>query len=537
MSTSHLVSQSIIDYAQSQINVKSKASRDSQNWWIELSISSGQPSGDLRLRLATRLLIELDAIIGDRLQRGHTVNFKGTFLPTQTNGPHAVAELISPLLLPRKIPQQNQLYSYQVEGADWLINRERALLCDDMGLGKTAQALSAARRLIREGEVSWVLIIVPRTLVANWMTEIRLWAPELTIASALPNVQHRINCWRKLVRRSHFIVTNYEQLCNRVEPLYQHPPDLIIADEAHRLRKLESRTTQGIKALKSKRFWALTGTPVERDSEDLAVLMSIIDPYRFSPDDKFLHHSSLRARVRPYLLRRTRDDVLKELPPVVESNEKLELTPSQREIYDRSVASGRKGIKISNYLPLFNLLRSICDFDDRNGSSSKLDRAMEIISDIADSNEKVVVFSYLIPPLNWLEKRMKIETPLIGSIKLTGKSSLNARKEILEDFKKSSKVSVLLASTRVASEGLTLVEANHVIFINRWWNPSSNNQARDRVVRIGQFRTVYVKSFSCQGTVEERLDSLLERKKMTFEKLIDSLKKSPSSDIVNEILR
>ena len=525
MPVSQWTSRTIIGNNKPLLSVAASASSNSKNWKIKLSKTIRGPAGDRRLGLATKRLVELDAIVAERLRKGQIVNVNGTFSPVQIDGPHTAAEQVAPLLLPSEI--ESCLYPYQNEGVAWLLQNQRALLGDDMGLGKTAQALLATRQLIRNGEVSWALVIAPRTLVTNWVSEIKRWAPELTVASAHPTANQKEACWRKLVRRAHFLVTNYEQIREPSKSLYQYPPDLIIADEAHRIRKSDSQATKGVRSLNSKRFWALTGTPIERDSEDLTVLMSILDPHRFAPDDKSMHCASLRARVKPYILRRHKKDVLNDLPSVIEDNEILELTSSQREIYQNSITLHNGALDKNNFLLLFNRLRSICDVDQRNGSSSKLDRIIQLIPDIVNLKEKVIVFSYMLEPIRWLEKRLQKDLPNIGYALMTGKNTADERTKLLQEFKNSKKCNVLIASTRIASEGLTLTEANHVFFINRWWNPSSNNQARDRVVRIGQSRAVHIKSFTCQGTVEERLDKLLDNKKMTFEELINALKQSP----------
>ena len=493
-------------------------------WTLTLSSGTYEKGGDRRLRLAVKRLCELDAAIGYSVKAGKKVRYSIPRQPTLIDGPHCAAEQILPLLLPRKV--EDSLYPYQRSGVAWLLRRNRALLGDDMGLGKTAQALAAVRRLIRWGMIAWALVVVPRTLIANWRAEAKLWAPELTIATALTLGPQREARWSRLVRRAHLLLTSYEQLRNPAEALSRNLPELIIADEAHRLRNLGARSTQGFSSLNVKRFWALTGTPVERDAEDLAVLLSLLDPMRFSADDKSLPTISLRAQVRPYLLRRRKQSVLRELPNTVEINEILELTSKQRVAYNQAILNHAQSSAKGGFLPLFNRLRMLCDVDPSSGSSSKLDRVVELVADIATLGEKAVVFSYVIEPLSWLRRRLSKKLSLIGNELLTGSMSLDERALALKRFRSDPACNLLLASTRVASEGLTLTEANHVIFINRWWNPSSNAQARDRVMRIGQSKKVSVVSFTCRETVEERLDGLLKEKALTFDELIEALSKS-----------
>ena len=501
-------------------------------WTVHLEPGVSAENGSRRKRLAIRHLCELDAAILMNLAAGRPVHREIPRQPNISTGPHTAVEQILPLMLPRKV--KDDLYPYQRQGVAWLLCRNRALLGDDMGLGKTAQALSAVRRLIRAGRVSWVLVVSPRTLIANWAAEAVRWAPELSIATALALGTDKSYSWAKLVRRAHLLFTSYEQLRELPDALARHPPDLVIADEAHRLRNTTSLATQGFRNITSERFWALTGTPIERDAEDIAVLLSLLDSARFSPHDKSLPPTSLRAQLRPYLLRRRKDSVLSELPQVIEENEMLDLSEEQQVAYRAAIADHAKSPPEGGVLPLFNKLRSICDVDPDTGCSCKLDRICELLSDIRELGEKAVVFSYLLNPLDWLGRRLLDQDKTQCFAFISGDMSLEEREKALNEFKTGSGCYALLASTRVASEGLTLTEANHVLFINQWWNPSSNAQARDRVVRIGQSRLVWIKSFTCRRTIEERLQELLKEKSLTFEQLVESLSKSTMDcDLLN----
>ena len=258
--------------------------------------------------------------------------------------------------------------------------------------------------------------------------------------------------------------------------------------------------------------------------------MSLLDERRFSSEDRVLHPSALRARVRPYMLRRRKDEVLGELPPVIESEEELELTEVQKVAYRSAVQAHAQRGDASSYLALFSELRALCDIEPKSGNSTKLDRICDLLDDIAAGGEKAVVFSYLLSPLH--ELRRRLQRASIGHEMLTGNIALSERKKVVERFKRDGKCIVLLASSRVASEGLTLVEANHVLFVNRWWNPSSNIQARDRILRIGQRKTVWVWTFACRGTVETRLKEILDTKQKTFDDLVETIGRSDISEIV-----
>ena len=479
-------------------------------------------------------LRDLDALVSRALARGKSVSREVARLSSplacrvRPDGIFWSQDLVRPLLLPLKI--DDSLYPYQRRGVSWLLRNRRALLADDMGLGKTAQALGAARRLIRSGRVTWALVVAPRTLIMNWVAESKKWAPELCVLTLQPVGDDRGDIWKRAVGRGHLLVTSYEQLRDPPVALLRSPPDLLIADEAHRLRRRESQSNQGFRSIKAEWLWALSGTPVERDAEDLAVLMSLLDERRFSSEDGVMHPSALRSRARPYMLRRRKDEVLGELPPVIETEEELDLTEVQRVAYRSAIQAHARRSNTSSYLALFSELRALCDIEPKSGNSTKLDRICDLLDEIAVGGEKAVVFSYLLSPLHELQRRL--QRTGIGHEMLTGNMALLEREKAVERFKRDERRTVLLASSRIASEGLTLVEANHILFVNRWWNPSSNIQARDRVFRIGQRKTVWVWTFACRGTVETRLKEILDTKQKTFDDLVEAIGKPDVPEIV-----
>ena len=430
------------------------------------------------------------------------------------------------MLLPPGV--KDDLYPFQRSGVAWLLQTPKAILADDMGLGKTIQVIGAVRRLYRYGRIESCLVVAPGTLLANWLAEADRWAPEL-IAQRLQFTNRTFTPanWRGAVARAHVLLASYEDLRGLWDDLQDQPPDLIVADEAHRLRKAESLAHQAMRRIIAPRVWALTGTPVERDAQDLACLLSLLEPRRFAIDDHRHGIDVMRARARPYLLRRTKDLVLPELPEATEHIETVNLHPAQRQAYNGALSSiGRRPEE--GYLAVFNKLRSICDIDPETGESSKLDRAAKLIESAVAEDCKTVVFSYMLDPLRQLHRRLTAAHGDIAAM-LTGEQSLDQRKQAVHRFKTQPDCWVLLASTRVASEGLTLTEASRVILLNRWWNPSTNSQAVDRVVRIGQHKPVSVHYLTCVNTVEDRLQPLLDRKEMTFEQLIEALQHRPEA--------
>lgn len=480
-----------------------------------------------RERAAIDWLLANDAAVARQVKRGRTAS-AWTFDPRPGHERSCDRRLrrVLPLLLPPGV--KDDLYPFQRSGVAWLLRTPKAILADDMGLGKTVQVIGAVRRLYRYGRIESCLVVAPRTLLANWLAEAERWAPELiTQRLRFTNRTFTAASWRGAVARAHVLLASYEDLRGLWDDLEGQPPDLIVADEAHRLRKAESLAHQAMRRIAAPRLWALTGTPVERDAQDLACLLSLLDPRRFAIDDHRHGIDAMRARARPYLLRRTKDLVLPELPEATERIEAVDLHPAQQQAYNSALSSiGRKSEE--GYLALFNKLRSICDIDPDTGESSKLDRAAELIESAVADGCKTVVFSYMLEPLRQLHKRLTAAHGGIAAM-LTGEQSLDQRKRSVRRFKTQPDCWVLLASTRVASEGLTLTEANRVILLNRWWNPSTNSQAVDRVVRIGQRKPVTVHYLTCTNTVEDRLQPLLDRKEMTFDQLIEALQHRPET--------
>jgi SNF2 family DNA or RNA helicase len=440
------------------------------------------------------------------------------------------AYLIRPVLLTPA--PQDHLFPYQRAGALWLHDHNRAILADDMGLGKTLQAITALRKLITNGELAQALVLCPASLIGTWEDELTKWAPELGRLRVTPPASDRTRVWDLLRDRVHVLVANYEQVRNPPSSLRSRLVGLVIADEAHRIRNLSAAVTRGVMTLKSVRFWALTGTPIERDARDLATLLSVVEPKRFTPSDHALGPATLRAQARPYVLRRRKVEVLTDLPPVIDVKEPLDLTAEQRSAYRlaaaKAIAESPTG---GQFLALINELRSICDLDPSSGRSCKIDRIGEILTDIRAAGEKAVVFSYLLEPLTILAH--KLDARGVQHVRIDGTMEPDQRQAAVALFRQNPELTVLLASSRVGGEGLTLTEANHVVFLNEWWNPSSNDQARDRIVRIGQHRVVSVHRFMCRATIEETLDQILRRKASTFTDIIERLAQ-PTADASQE---
>ncbi|MXX03755.1 MAG: hypothetical protein F4Z49_08355, partial [Gemmatimonadetes bacterium] len=333
---------------------------------LEVSLESNQESLQHersvsepgKLSRAASILLTLDANRARGVKQGKVVRISvtkpHTRQPTRLSSAKqalalrpTVQELIAPLLYDRI--SHSKLRPFQETGVNWLLNHRVGILADDMGLGKTAQALVAAEHLITQGNIQSALVTCPKSLLANWEVECGRWVPGLTVLRVMPRKDQSDKVWSAILGRSHVIVTSYEQLRTLPTPLLSTKLDLVIADEAHRLRRSQAKLVKSFRLMVIDRMWALTGTPIERHEVDLATLLSLLEPTRFSAQTANFGHTDLRAQARPYILRRMKRDVLSELPRVIDTKEMLELTPTQKQKYT-SVMSKPLSLDVSEVL-------------------------------------------------------------------------------------------------------------------------------------------------------------------------------------------
>lgn len=435
----------------------------------------------------------------------------------------ALRDLISPIFL-KESGVNFTLKNYQLEGIAWLLKANGRILADDMGLGKTAQSISASTALIKELKVKSVLILCPSPLVENWLNELSLWAPSFCSISIRNTGSKKKNIWKAIIGNCHFVVTNYEQLRGLPEITKDFVFDLIICDEAHKLRKSASSLSKNIKKISYKRIFILSGTPIEKDANDLINLLNIINPKANIFSLKKLSPQSLRAYARKDILRRMKNDVLDEMKDLNEEIISVPLSNVQENAYNylcKNFASSKQ----SQYLSFFTSLKQLCDIDPRSNESSKLDYAMEIIEKIIAREEKCVVFSFYLLPLEELKNRLDELYGKSSNILYEGSLKLEDRNAGLNTFANDKACKVFLCSGKLGGEGLNLVSANHAIFINEWWNPSNNAQARDRIFRIGQLKNVNIYKLRTINTIESRVAEILEEKDELTDNVIEKLVK------------
>jgi SNF2 family DNA or RNA helicase len=443
---------------------------------------------------------------------------------------------------------RTELLPYQTRGAVFAACRGRVVLADDMGLGKTVQALAATELLRRRKGIERVLVIAPASVKYQWKTEIEKFTDHSAqvIDGLLPRRQ------AQYASRSFFTLTSYELALKDVQYMHDLKPDLIILDEAQRIRNWTTATARTIKQLKSRYAFVLTGTPLENKLEELFSVVEFVDGRRLGPAFRFLHEhrmedekgkllghrglDRIHDQMAPVLLRRTRAEVLKELPERTDQIFRVPLTPEQAEPYDQQSdilaklmrkweQQGRLSeIDHKRILCCIQNMRMLCNstflFDKITHRSPKLEEFREILTELAiEENRKVVVFSEY-ERMTYLAGQ-ELRKLKIGFVSLHGGVPSRQRGALIEKFRNDPECKVFL-STDAGGVGLNLQAASAVINFEPPWNPARLEQRIGRVHRLGQSRPVHVIHMLTSGSIEERVWETLRLKKSLFAGVFDS---------------
>lgn len=408
-------------------------------------------------------------------------------------------------------------FPFQYEGIAWLFSHDAALLADEMGLGKTMQTITAIRLLVRAGQVRKVLLVCPKPLLPNWQREFRLWAEELPFVVIEGDTERRKLMWTMpgvpvLIANYELLVRDFAAFEEGTFPKF----DLIVLDEAQRIKNRDSRTAETARAIPRKRAWALTGTPIENRPEEMGSLYEFLEiiPPRGTPDLR-----QLQALSKEFVLRRTKDLVMKDMPPRLDRDEVIELSPAQRAAYDTAEKDGvihlnelGESITVQHVFELVLRLKQITNWDPLTGESIKLERLDADMEEIAASGGKAILFSQWTKTLDWLYERTK----QYGALIYHGGVPTKQREPILKQFKEDPNSHLLLMSYGTGAVGLNLQFAGYVFLFDRWWNPAVEDQAINRAHRIGCKSQVIVTKFICKDTIEERIDKVLRQKRELF---------------------
>ena len=438
------------------------------------------------------------------------------------------------LLSGKHIRLDSAPYPYQMEGIGFLMPRHAALLADEMGLGKTMQAILALRLSFHAGLVKRALIVCPKSLVHNWCRELRHWGGDFPFEVIGGTAENRAASW--LVSNCPVKLVNYEILTRDAAILADERVhfDIVVLDEAQRIKNRESKISQVVRGISRDRSWALTGTPVENRIDDLVNLFAFIDPGRVPRDTPAKRVAQLTSDCT---LRRTKDDVLSDLPARTISDTYLALTPAQRRAYERAEEEGivhlnslGDTITVQHVFELVLRLKQICNFDPSTGESAKLDQLQSDLAEVSESGRKAIVFSQWVEPLRQLAGAL---APF-GPLEFHGRIPPRDRQRVLDSFRADTRKHVLLMSYGTGSVGLNLQFANYVFLFDRWWNPAVEDQAINRAHRIGQKNPVFVTRFVVQDTIEERIAEVLEKKRAMFTEIIEESAPPPSVGLTEE---
>ncbi|CAO5674108.1 MAG: RNA polymerase-associated protein RapA [Holosporales bacterium] len=459
------------------------------------------------------------------------------------------------------------LRGYQLKGVEWLWMLYQlgmgGCLADDMGLGKTMQLIALMILIKKQRPVDHPhLLIVPASLVCNWQKEIQTFAPHLTFFIAHSMTGHMATSQPDL-KNVDLVITTYGSI-HRISWMKDYDWSMIILDEAQNIKNPNTKQTLFVKKLKSSVRFILTGTPVENRLQDLWSLFDFCAPgllgnfkefanfskkTRQNFEDRIAFYGVVRKLVSPYILRRLKTDktIICDLPDKTEMDITCFLSKKQLNLYQKSVdefkrliaeedlnANKRRGLILS-YLTRF---KQICNHPAQflghgewhEEDSGKYEQLRDICETIAQKQEKVLIFtqySEIIPHLYDFLSRIFEQEGLI----LDGKTPVKERQNRVNKFQNSAKYPFFILSLKAGGTGLTLTKASHVIHFDRWWNPAVENQATDRAYRIGQKQNVLVHKFICQGTLEEKINAMIQSKKEMAENILQNDDETPLTQL------
>jgi hypothetical protein len=428
-----------------------------------------------------------------------------------------------------------ELLPYQLDGIAFAVGAGRAILADDMGLGKTIQGIGVAELLARLAEIRRVLVVCPASLKSQWRSEIGRFcdrSSQLVLGSAKERVvQYDSDAF--------FTICNYEQILRDHPTVERIPWDLIILDEGQRIKNWESKTSRMIGSLKSAFALVLSGTPLENRLEELYTVVRFIDDYRLGPVYRFFHRhrvvddrgrvrgyknlDQLRESLKPILLRRTRANVMRDLPARTTEIVRIRPTEEQQRMSDENVARAAQ-IAAKKFLTEMDLLRLqkfllmarlACDSTflvdkEEPGYSSKLERLGELLEQLAgEENRKIILFSEWTRMLDLIEPLLKRAG--LQFVRLDGKVPQKKRQELVHRFQNDADCRAIIM-TNAGSTGLNLQSANTVINVDLPWNPAILEQRIARAHRMGQKQPVQVYLLVTEDTIEERLLGTLSAK-------------------------
>ena len=444
------------------------------------------------------------------------------------------------------------LRPYQKTGYAWLRTMATlnlgACLADDMGLGKTLQVLALLDEFRGIKPDAKFLLIVPASLLGNWEKESARFTPEIDLHILHGKGSERLS--KELREDLHFLTVTTYTLAAKLEELQNVEWDGVILDEAQAIKNPATKQARNIKKIPANLRIALTGTPIENNLTNLWSLFDFLNKGLLGNAEEFKRYSKvleknpqnyekLRKMISPFILRRLKTDkaIISDLPEKMEQVEYVELSKKQVVLYRKQVSDLEKQIanvkdgmtRRGLVLVTITKLKQICNHPDqflglnvyRSNESGKFETLREICETIYEKREQVLVFTQYQEIIEYLSEYLTRIFHCNGMI-LHGGTKISERAKMVEQFNGEKYIPYMVLSIKAGGLGLNLTAANHVIHFDRWWNPAVENQATDRAFRIGQKKNVIVHKFVTRGTIEERIDDLIERKKSLAENVIGS---------------
>lgn len=444
------------------------------------------------------------------------------------------------------LPAGLTLRPYQQRGYHWLKTLDRlhmgGILADDMGLGKTVQVIALMLDVHREKDHGVSLVVAPTSLAYNWLSELNRFAPDLSVMVLNGSSAQRASQIRhvKEVGDVEVLITSYPLIRRDIDQLTDIPFRLVILDEAQHIKNAGSVGAVAVKQLQARTRFALTGTPMENSAGELWSLFDFVLPGYLNTYSAFLRRyqdgqdaEDLRRRIRPFLMRRLKKDVLTELPDKLETVLTAQMTPEQQRVYQAAMIRLRErvdhvmeekglGRGRTEVLAAITELRQICChpvlvLPDYSGASGKLELLLEILPGAMAAGRRVLLFSQFTSMLKIL--RRQLEAAGYSCMYLDGETPASRRMEMTAEFNEGN-TQIFLISLKAGGTGLNLTGADMVIHYDPWWNPAAEDQATDRAHRIGQTRKVEVIRLVTHDSIEEQVVALGQRKKALFDQLI-----------------
>ncbi len=446
------------------------------------------------------------------------------------------------------------LRPYQVKGVSWLYFMRSyglgACLADDMGLGKTVQTLALLAKEKEDGIQKPSLLICPTSIIGNWNRESNKFVPSLKVMVHHGSNRDKDLAFLSNVKQQDLVITTYGLTYRDEEFLANVNWNYIILDEAQKIKNSYTKRFQAIRKFSGDLRLALTGTPIENRLSELWSILEFLNPGYLGSKTKFRKKfilpierynnkevgSQLNSIIRPFILRRLKTDakIIKDLPEKIEIKEYCNLTREQATLYEATVKDMLRKIEEKSgmsrrgaILSTITRLKQICNHPAQylnnssriKGRSAKLNRVLELAEELLEEGQCALIFTQF-KKMGIILKRVFEETFEQEILFLHGAISQKKRDEMVSDFSKENGPEIFILSLRAGGLGLNLTRASHVFHFDRWWNPAVEAQATDRAYRIGQTKNVMVHKFICEGTIEEKIDDMINSKKQLAKTII-----------------